>query len=320
MGAAVERIRVGLVGGGAIARFAHLPALSEHAGVTIAGVVTGPPEEGEALIGRWPIEAAYRSAPEMIERGRLDALFVLTPKHLHVPFVELGLRHGLHVFCEKPLATSVDEARRLAEMAAEKGSVLMVGFNRRYAEVYRTAHEELSAAGVALCVAEKHRPDRFLRNTVENAIHMIDLLRWFGGEVDGVQASAMAPDPYHEIAVSGLFRFSAGGLGVLNAAYAAGQWDERLAVHGEGRSVRVIAPDAVEVTRDGQTRTVEMRPRAMGWAHAAESFGFWPEVRHFFDCVKRGTPPLTDGFEAVKTQELVEAVLRAASLPLDDPA
>jgi virulence factor len=313
-----RKIRVGLVGAGSIAQIAELPALTAEHGVKVAGVVTRTEESAQRNLDKWPIERAYPTVNEMIEQARLDALFVLTPKQIHTPFIELGLRSGLDVFSEKPLSTSIEEARRLAELADETGRLLMVGFNRRYSEVYVTARKQFQEGAIKFCVAQKNRVGSEYRATLENSIHMVDLLRWFCGEATEVTAHAIATDPYAEEGTMALIRFTSGAIGALTAARVAGEWDERFDVYGDMTSVRVTAPDMVSISKGGETRLIEMRPRAQGWAEVNKTMGFGPEVTHFLECVRTRQQPLTNGYEAMKTQELVDEILRKAGLPLDD--
>lgn len=315
-----EVIRVGLVGAGSIAQVAELPALAAEPGVEIVGVVTKTAESAQRNVTRWPIERAYDSVDEMIAAANLDALFVLTPKGLHTPFVRQGLESGLDVFCEKPLTTDLQEARELAALADKTGQLLMVGFNRRYAEVYETSRELFGTERPQFVVAQKNRPGSEYRATLENAIHMIDLLRWFCGEAEEVTAHTIAPDPYAEDGIMALIRFDSGSVGTLVGARSAGEWDERLDAYGKLSSVRVVAPDSVAVSENGETRLIEMRPRAFGWAEVNTTIGFGPEVSHFVTCVHQRKQPRTSGHEAVRTQELVDEILRQAGLPLEDKA
>jgi virulence factor len=317
---AEKNIRVGLVGAGSIAQIAELPALSAEPGVEIAGVVTADMDGSRRNMQRWPIQAAYETAEEMISVGNLDALFVLTPKTLHTPYIKLGLESGLHVFSEKPLTTSLDESRELIRLADEVGKILMVGFNRRYAEVYVRAREQFGTGHPQFVVAQKNRMGSEYRATLENAIHMIDLLRWFCGEARDVTAHATAPDPYQEDGTLALIRFDSGAIGALVAARTAGEWDERLDAYGGLTSVRVVAPDSVAISKDGQTSLIEMRPRANGWAEVNKTLGFGPEVSHFIECIRYNRQPRTPGTDALRTMELVYEILRAANLPLDDQA
>jgi virulence factor len=314
---AADRIRIGLVGAGSIAQVAELPALSARDDVTIAGLVTSTQESAQRNLERWPIEQAYPDVDAMLGEARLDALLVLTRKDDHTRFVAAGFRAGLDVFCEKPLASSLEDAQDMADLADKANRLLMVGFNRRYAEVYARAREELGSE-VRFCVAQKNRPGSEYRATLENAIHMVDLLRWFCGEAEEVTAHAIAPDPYEEVGTMALIRFDTGAIGSLVAARCAGEWDERLDAYGGLTSARVTAPDAVAITRAGQTCLTEMRPCAMGWAQVTRTMGFGPEIDHFVDCVRDRRQPLTNGHDAVRTQALMDWIIREAKLPTEE--
>ena len=60
---------------------------------------------------RWGFGAAYQTVEDMLDAEELDAVFVLTPRSEHAHAVDACLRRDVDVFCEKPLAPSVDEAR-----------------------------------------------------------------------------------------------------------------------------------------------------------------------------------------------------------------
>jgi virulence factor len=232
--------------------------------------------------------------------------------------VERGLAARLPIFCEKPLASTSEDAWRLADAAQAAGSILQVGFNRRFAEVYRIARDAVVDRGPMFLIAQKHRPDHFYRMTLENAIHMLDLVRWFGGEVSDLTAIASAPDPYVEDGIAVLMRYVSGGAATVTGAYGAGEWEECLTAVAGGTTVRVVAPDRVQVSSDGETRQIEMRPRAMGWAQVTESLGFGPQARHFIACVMGRERPSTDARDAARTQDLLDRVLAAAGLPTTD--
>ena len=77
--------------------------------------------------------------------SRVDAVYVTAPNSLHAELARKAIAAGQHVFCEKPMATTLDAARQLFEATLAKQTVFQVGFNRRFAPVYRRFHEELVA-------------------------------------------------------------------------------------------------------------------------------------------------------------------------------
>lgn len=313
-----KRLRVGVVGAGNIASIAQLPTLVRRNDVELAALVSRQ-DDPSNLVRRWGFGASYRSVENMLDEQDLDAVFVLTPRSEHAHAVELCLRRDLDVFCEKPLATATAEAEHLADLADERGRVLMVDFNRRYAPVYVAGRETFGAVGATFCVAQKNRPGSEYRATFENAIHMVDLLRWYcGGEPVHVSAHAAGDDPWEEDGVAAMIRFDTGNTGVLMAARTAGAWNEKLDAYGGGRSVEVRAPERVSITADGVTTSRELSAEAFGWATATETLGFSAAVHHFLDRVEDRAQPLTSGREAVHTQRLLDRILQAAELPTQE--
>jgi virulence factor len=315
---AQARTRVGIVGAGNIASIAQLPTLVKRDDVELAALVSRRPDPGP-LMRRWGFGAAYRTVEDMLAAEDLDAVFVLTPRSEHALAVDACLRRDVDVFCEKPLAPSADEAERLADLADERGRILMVDFNRRYAPVYVAGRETFGSAGATFCVAQKNRPGSEYRATFENAIHMVDLLRWYcGGNALEVTAHAAGDDPWEEDGTAAVIRFDSGNTGVLVAARTAGAWNEKLDAYGAGRSAEVRAPGSVAITVDGVTTTRDLSSEAFGWATATDTLGFAEAVRHFLDRTADRRPPLTSGRDAVATQTLLDRILEAAGLPIGE--
>ena len=314
------RLRVGVVGAGNIATIAQLPTLVQRDDVELAALVSRREDPGN-LVRRWGFNAAYKTVGDMLDSQELDAVFVLTPRSEHAHAVQLCLSRDIDVFCEKPLAPATDEAERLAALADERGRILMVDFNRRYAPVYTAGREVFGAKGATFCVAQKNRPGSEYRATFENAIHMVDLLRWYcGGEAEHVAAHAAGDDPWEEDGVAATIRFSTGNTGVLMAARTAGAWNEKLDAYGDGKTVEVRAPETVSTTVKGVTTSRELSAEAYGWATATDTLGFSAAVHHFLDRVADRAQPLTSGREAVHTQRLLDRILAAAGLPTEEQA
>ncbi|MGR0162251.1 Gfo/Idh/MocA family protein [Paenarthrobacter nitroguajacolicus] len=313
-----NRLRVGVIGAGNIATIAQLPTLVQRDDVELAALVSRR-EDPSSLVRRWGFNAAYKTVEEMLAAQELDAVFVLTPRSEHAHAVELCLNRDVDVFCEKPLAPATDEAEHLAGLADERGRILMVDFNRRYAPVYTAGREAFGDKGATFCVAQKNRPGSEYRATFENAIHMVDLLRWYcGGEPEHVAAHAAGEDPWEEDGIAATIRFSTGNTGVLMAARTAGAWNEKLDAYGDGKTVEVRAPETVSTTINGVTTSRELSAEAYGWATATDTLGFSAAVHHFLDRVADRAQPLTSGREAVRTQRLLDQILAAAGLPTEE--
>ncbi len=125
--------RLGFIGCGAwgpnhVRNFAALP------NVQVAGVADLKPERLERIATLVPGVPTFRSAAEMFEAARPDAVVVSTPTKTHYAVVAEALEAGMHVLCEKPLCSTTADAEALVALAAARRRVLMVGhvflFNR----------------------------------------------------------------------------------------------------------------------------------------------------------------------------------------------
>jgi virulence factor len=310
-------VRVAVVGLGSIARAVHLETLRQLPGVEVTGLVD-PAPEARAGAARAGAGQAFAALDALLEAGRPDAALVLTPKQTHGGLVRALLEADVDVFCEKPLTMVLAEAEGLVALAARRGRILMVGFNRRYAPVYVRAREAFADRAPEACLAMKNRPGREYRATLENAIHMVDLLRWFCGEAVLVQGAAAFRDPDYETTAVATLRFDSGALATLLATRATSHWTERFEVFGHGRSAIVDAPDRVSLGQDGQAVVTEMTAVHMGWAQVADKMGFRQELEHFLACVRTRAEPRTSGADAVRTQALMDRLLGAMGLPVGE--
>lgn len=127
-----ERLRLGIVGAGAIAQVGHLPVLKRMKEIDIVGICDNDLAKARALADRFGIPDAYGDIGELVEYDALDAVLVCTPNHLHESQIQAALASKLHVFAERPLALTSAGAQRLAKAAQKHGRVVMVGANHRY--------------------------------------------------------------------------------------------------------------------------------------------------------------------------------------------
>src|SRR5438552_1516549 len=126
-------VRVGIVGGGNMGA-THARDLMADARVQIVGVADVVRAKAEAL--------ARETGARAFER--VEAVYVTTPNTKHPPAVLAALARDVHVFCEKPMATSLADARRLREAARRSRGIYQVGHNRRFAPAYRFLKQRIA--------------------------------------------------------------------------------------------------------------------------------------------------------------------------------
>ncbi|ACQ82301.1 oxidoreductase domain protein [Beutenbergia cavernae DSM 12333] len=308
-------LRAAVVGLGGIARIAHLPVLADRQDVAVVAVA----DPSAAALARHPSIPGFADVHELLAAVDVDAALVLAPEQHHVEVVTALLERRVPVLCEKPLAPSLPEARLLRDIAAERHTSLMVGFNRRFAPVYMRAKAAMSEHPAAVGVFEKTRPERGYRGSAENLVHMVDLARFFFGECAEVTARAVFDDPYWEDSLTALLEFEGGQLATVVGNRSTGVWTERVSLHGDGQSVTVVAPDQISVATGGEERTHRQTQAFSGFAAPTRTLGFAAQADHFFAAV-RASAQITqnDASSAVRTQELMDRILASAGLPTTD--
>ena len=131
-GGAVSNIRVGVVGGGAIAQIAHLPVLRKLRGVQVVGVCDNDGPKARALAARFETGTAYDDIEELLELAKADAVVICTPNHLHEAHAISALAAGAHVLVERPLALTAAGAARVLKAAERYKRTLLVAMNSRF--------------------------------------------------------------------------------------------------------------------------------------------------------------------------------------------
>lgn len=310
----MEKLRVGVIGTGYVAQNNFLPVLARTEDIEFVGVMAKSLEHAEFAAKHYGAQQAVDSIEKLVDLG-LDCAFVLTPKAVHAEQVTFLMNHGVHTYCEKPMATTLRDCHAVAELPEKTGKKLMIGFNRRYAPVITAAKEAWADGMPDVIIAQKNRPQTEYHATLENAVHMLDLMRYFCGEAVDVKALSKYVDRDYETFTTAQIQFESGSAGLLVADRSAGQWEETIEMHGRDRTVLVNMPESVTVVDNEKRHTMELTPLAMGWARSEDRLGFSYAIRHFFDCIRNDTTPLTNPQDALKTHELLNRVLISAGLP-----
>jgi predicted dehydrogenase len=126
-----ERLRVGIIGGGAIAQVAHLPVLKKLKTVEVQAICDTDLPKARALADRFGVKDALDDIEDLL-RKELDAVVISSPNHLHEAHVLAALSANLHVLVEKPLTLTTASVQRILKAAEKRDRIVMVGMNHRY--------------------------------------------------------------------------------------------------------------------------------------------------------------------------------------------
>jgi predicted dehydrogenase len=189
-------MRVGIVGLGWAARGFHAPALSAIEGVELVGGADSSAEQRSA----WTAETgrpAFDSMQELFERASPELIVVATPPDSHAELCLAALDAGVHVFCEKPFVSTLEEADRVIAASERTGRRVAVNHEFREKPIFKAVQEQIGSPGVGRLVfcqiwqlmdlAPWNEPVPWRaampnRTLFEGGVHLVDLLLTFFGE------------------------------------------------------------------------------------------------------------------------------------------
>lgn len=315
-------MRVAVIGCGFIGR-RHAEAIRRSPHAELVATCDVDIARAEAIAGSGV--RAYSDYASLLEIEKPDVVAIATPDHLHVEPTLLALRAGCHVFCEKPLAMTLEEARTMAETADAQGKSLAVDYNRRFSFGYGKAHElvlegRIGAPTHAIFRVTDGVPP-FVKGRGAYAFlfsmltHHIDLLRWFCGEVVSVYALQSRPDEEGKFLDAVLsFEFASGAIGSIVGGWREGQTRtiEALEVGGTRGAILIedvqkrvrlhgLSPDSVEEFQSDYFWGVQTE-----FYHSLDS-----HVIDFLERIHAGEAPLVSGWDGVRGLEIVAAAIES---------
>ena len=342
MDSSEDRIRLGIIGCGRITQTAHLPATLKARNVQLVAVSDASPRIA-ATIGEQYGVAAFTDNGEVLASD-LDAVLIAVPDRLHLSLGLRAIESGRHVLLEKPLASTVVDARQLADAAASRGVKLQPGNMKRHDPGVEYAASVLGRIGPILSLTAWYRVmkgsraaildtlfppltvDETVRATEDLArsdvaayrlathgAHVFDLIRHLGGELDWVSAHTATRSGDHTWhGTAGLH--GGGGLASFEiSASVHSEWAEGYDIYGELGHIRIRSPYAF--TRLGSTVELYVEDeRVAQRPHFGDTNPFKRQLEAFARAIleDRSTNPLPD--DGVAALRVIEAVAQSCVL------
>lgn len=336
-----ETVRIGVIGTG-FGAF-HVEVFQKLAGVEVAAVCSAQAARAEAVAEKFGLGIATDDYQRVI--ANVDAVAIATPPALHARMALDAIAAGVHVFCEKPIAANLREARQIRDAAAEAGVTGMMNFQQRFTPHFRHSAELLAAGAIGrLQMADMRvpmNPVGYMRlplwsdskagwfsdagqggGLLASSVgpHLVDLLLWHGGAIVEVACRTIVSRPTVPLPGGGemanitgedgfvLFgRYTSGALlTVRGVPIAHAAGEWTLQLDGDAGSVVVDGTRVLTYAEDASEPTVTELPADL------------PDLRtaiasRFIDAIRAGdpspTPTLSDG---VASQAVLDAALKAA--------
>lgn len=322
--------RFGLIGCGAISS-QHIEAMEAVDGARLVAVASASAERARSTGERWGVPWTT-DVEELLTRTDIDAVTITTPSGLHAAQALAALAHGKHVLVEKPIALSVADANAVVAEGRRRGRLVATISQRRFEPVIRALHDAVAAGAfgrISLIVAEGlfHRPQSYYdsgawRGTValdggvlmNQAIHMVDLLRWMGGPIDSVVAhvATLGHRMETEDTASVSLRFTSGALGAIIATTCATpEFPVQLRIYGDAGHVRIVGEDPVEWVLPGieppvpGEQTEGDSARSATWG--TNAIGYVRQYSDFIAALRGDRPPAVTGEDGRNAVEVVVA-------------
>lgn len=127
-------LKIGIIGCGGIANGKHMPALARVSGAEMVAFCDIKPEKAREAAEKYGAAGArvYSDYKELLKDGSIDVVHVCTPNKSHADISIDSLEAGKHVMCEKPMAKTAADARRMVETAKRTGKKLTIGYQNRF--------------------------------------------------------------------------------------------------------------------------------------------------------------------------------------------
>ena len=338
----MDKIKVGFVGCGFMGQLAHLANFVEIDKCEIVAIAELREELGKLVAEKYHIPKVYKSHRELAKDDEIEAVVAILPRAL-TPSVSLDLLEaGKHVFIEKPMASSVSEAKQMVETAEKNKRKLMVGYMKRYDPGVEKAKELTDN----------------MKETLEFGRIIFANAHLFGGGYEaGITGAITTDEPYPELPDSkipdwlpqkeknkflsvlnvwshdiNLLRFLLGNdvqvdyadfskgkefLIVLNfgefkatleGASADYNWDEKIKIYYEKGWIEIFTPPPL--LRNVPAKVEIYKKEETIHLHVPWGWSFKRQAEHFIDCIMNDKEPRTSGRDSILDVDLVEKAFK----------
>jgi predicted dehydrogenase len=328
----VAPVRIGILGASSYAPTTLLNPAKGNDEVEVAAVGSRDLSSAQEFADKHGISRAHGTLEGLIDDPDLDAVYVLLPTSLHGRWTRAALDADKHVLCEKPFVANADEAREVAEQAAKSDRVVMEAIQFRHHPLTLRVQEviasgeigKLKRVDIDLCVllptfkGNCYNYDFAGGAMMDAGSYVANMARTFGGSTpEVVSAQAKLRDPRVDRAMTAELRYADGHTGRIRCAlWSSSLFRARAKVVGDRGELHWLSPAAPNLfprlsIRSGGRKRVEYFPRRTTYDYQLDAFAA---------SVLRGVPVRTTPEDAVENMTVIDAIYRAAGLPIRMPS
>ncbi|WP_110926204.1 Gfo/Idh/MocA family protein [Bacillus massiliglaciei] len=331
----MRTLKVGVIGCGSIANNRHLPEYEFHKEAEIIAVADIVADRADAAARRYHAKA-YTDYRELLKDPDIEAVSVCTPNYLHAEMTIAALDAGKHVLCEKPMAATVEDAKKMIEAAERNGKKLMIGHNQRFVPSHQKAKELIESGKAGKVYSFRttfghsgpetwsvdgkdswffKKDQAIIGSMGDLGVHKADLLRYLLGE-EFTEVSAFIETSAKENATVDdnavcLLRTASGIIGTLAASWSYVREDNATVIFAEKATLRLEDDPEYSLIvhhKDGKTETFKL-----GGIQTNETGGQFDSevISHFVSSVLEDTVPPVSGEEGMKSLKVILGALES---------
>jgi len=280
-------LSIGVIGCGVVSGYGHLPTIQSSSRWKLAGIAEVHTPRREEIAAKYKPPIVVADYRELLDRASMDAVAVATHADSHHEIVIAALERGMHVLCEKPMASNLDQCRAMVDAARRANKLLAINFNTRSVAVLREIKRLIDAGAIGRVrvvrfVYDWHahqwqppeRLENFMRNggpIIDSGVHFFEGARWFTGhEFTRIDASGVFLPPYdHPQHVVSTCQMSGGAVALIEVGWL---YCKKTMDRGMILNYDVIGDDG-SISYDGETRNLRVYSTATTEIRKFEDMG-----------------------------------------------
>ena len=331
----MDKVRYGIIGCGVIGP-THASALNNIESAELVAVADIDEEKGKQFAEKYGAESYYTDYHELLGRDDIDAVSICTPHYLHGPMAIDAARAGKHALVEKPMAITMAQADQMIQEFESAKLNLGAIFQHRFdsgAQCIRKAIDEgrLGKLVRGGSYTKWYRSQEYFGDgwrgklaegaggaLINQAIHMVDLLRWFMGPVEAIAANiaTLTHDIEAEDVAIASIKFKSGALGTVEASVSTvPNMPEQLEISGTKGTVLIEGTKLIRWDVEGESLEQmqdegQCDSRFQGKSYYGDSHP--RQIEEFVEAIIGGRKPYIDGVEGRKAVEVVLGIYESA--------
>jgi predicted dehydrogenase len=236
----MKPLRVGVIGCGWISQNIHIPAYVENPKSKLAAVCDANEERLHEVAKRYDVKNVFVNHKDLLESGLVDAVSICTPTAAHCEVAVEAAEHGIHTLCEKPLASNLEEGKKIVQAVHQSEIKFMVGFNYRFLPNHEMTKKFIDAGRIGKPIFIKGEvvtpgpyktdiPEKDYSFEAKKRIgaffdlgsHLVDLFLWIMGKPIEVYAafSSYMNDAGVDDSATALIKFQSNVLGNVTVSW-----------------------------------------------------------------------------------------------------